>query len=60
VRCVHEGNLKDAASRSQSKPWESRNLKHIQFTAQAPNIMGNFLNLPVIREMEVTPSRLLG
>jgi hypothetical protein len=39
---------------------ESRNLKHVQFTEQAPDIMANCLYLPGIREMEATPCRLLG
>ena len=39
---------------------ESRNSKHVQFTEQAPDIMGFFFYLPGIREMEATPCRLLG
>jgi hypothetical protein len=34
---------------------ESRNLKQVQFTEQAPDIMGKFLYLPGTREMEATP-----
>jgi hypothetical protein len=39
---------------------ESRNLKQVQFTEQAPDIMGKFLYLPGTREMEATPCRLVG